>query len=372
MGLRKKGHLGSQSTLKPSLKLKFNEYAEGRNYLGGYRLALNNNKSDAAYVRTCSAYAVFAAAGLPTPRCTYAHVTVNGRDLGVYTVVEEIKKPFLQRALRNPDGTLYEGTACDFRPEFLGGFEQETNKAPTQPGGSRRGLRYRSECRRRDLRGRPGAGRRSRRAVSILGRGDGGLASRCYSGNANNYFLYADPGAEGRFRFIPWGPDSAFRPESRAQVPKSVLAFGAITNRLYALSGPRQRFYAQQTQILDEVWDAESAIAAVREAAASIAPHLPADEQAGFADAVAAVEAVMAERQGVIAEALEDGFPDWEAGMRSLPCRIPLGPVSGTFSTTWDTLADNVFGAGTATLNLELGRRERLVPGHWGPGGHDQ
>ncbi len=62
----------------------------------------------------------------------------------------------------------------------------------------------------------------------------------------------------------------------------------------------------------------------------------------------------MSERAGVIAEAIEGGFPDWTAGMRSLPCRIPLGPVSGTFATTWDTLGDNVFAAGTATLNLEL------------------
>ena len=93
-GLRKKGHLGSLSTSKPSMKLRFDRYVDGRRFHTMKRFAINNAKSDPTYMRSCLAYRVFAAAGIPAPRCTYAAVTVNGVDKGVYFLVEEVKKPF--------------------------------------------------------------------------------------------------------------------------------------------------------------------------------------------------------------------------------------------------------------------------------------
>ena len=33
-----------------------------------------------------------------------------------------------------------------------------------------------------------------------------------------------------------------------------------------------------------------------------------------------------------------------------MPCLKPIGTISGSFSTTWDTLATNPFAAGSATL----------------------
>ena len=82
VGVRKKGFLGSQSGTKPSLKLRFDKYVDDRS-LGGVieRMALNNSIQDASMVNTCLTYQIFAAAGSPSPRCNFATVTVNGKNL---------------------------------------------------------------------------------------------------------------------------------------------------------------------------------------------------------------------------------------------------------------------------------------------------
>ena len=97
VGLRKKAHLGSQSTSKPGIKVRFNYFEEEQRFWGLKRFALNNSKSDGSYLRTCLSYKIAADAGLPAPRCTFARVSVNGEDLGVFVAQEEVKKPFLAR-----------------------------------------------------------------------------------------------------------------------------------------------------------------------------------------------------------------------------------------------------------------------------------
>ena len=129
IGVRKKGFIGSQSDTKPSLKLRYDKYVEGQS-LGGVmqRMTLNNSIQDPSMINTCLSYQVFAAAGLPAPRCNFAAVTVNGRDLGLYVHVEELKKPFLARHFDSADGNLYEGTISDFTPTHRGTMEKKTNE----------------------------------------------------------------------------------------------------------------------------------------------------------------------------------------------------------------------------------------------------
>ena len=129
VGVRKKGFLGSQSDTKPSLKLRFDKYVNNQT-LGGVieRMTLNNSIQDASMINTCLAYQIFAAAGLPSSRCSFATVTVNGIELGLYVHVEEIKAPMLARHFDSAEGNLYEGTISDFTPEYRGTFEKKTNE----------------------------------------------------------------------------------------------------------------------------------------------------------------------------------------------------------------------------------------------------
>ena len=126
VGVRKKGFLGSLSKVKPSLKVRFDKFTDGQ-LLGGAmkRLTLNNAQQDPSMINTCMAYHIFAAAGLPAPRCNFATVAVNGENLGLYVHVESMKTAFLERNFADPSGNFYEGTVSDFRPEWRGTFQRE-------------------------------------------------------------------------------------------------------------------------------------------------------------------------------------------------------------------------------------------------------
>ena len=129
VGVRKKGFVGSQSSTKPSLKLRFDKYVDDQSLPDGMnRMTLNNSVQDPSMLNTCLSYRVFAAAGNPAPRCNFATVSVNGTDLGLYVHVEEFKAPFLSHHFGSAEGNLYEGTVSDFTPEFRGTFEKKTNE----------------------------------------------------------------------------------------------------------------------------------------------------------------------------------------------------------------------------------------------------
>ncbi|MFT5359526.1 MAG: spore coat protein H, partial [Polyangiales bacterium] len=130
--VRKKGFIGSLSTERPGLKLDLGEYVEDQRYSGVRRFTLNNSVSDPSVVRQCLGYALFAQAGIPSPRCNFAHVTVNGEDLGLYVNVEALKGDFLEAGFGTRDGNFYEGTLSDFTTEMVTTFEPKNNEEITE------------------------------------------------------------------------------------------------------------------------------------------------------------------------------------------------------------------------------------------------
>jgi hypothetical protein len=128
VGVRKKGFYGSVSDEKPSVKVEFDEFVEGQRFGDLKRMTLNNNLADVSQIKQCLGYDLYARAGVPAPRCSFATVSVNGDALGIYTHVEPIKKPFLARHFDNDEGNLYEGALSDFRPGWVDVFERKTNR----------------------------------------------------------------------------------------------------------------------------------------------------------------------------------------------------------------------------------------------------
>jgi len=125
VGLRKKGFIGSQSSTRPSLKVKLN-HVDKQAHIGGMtNLTFNNGKQDVSGLSQFMGYALFNAAGSPASRCSLAKITVNGRELGIYQHVESIRKPMIKRLFGNDTGTLYEGTVVDFAEDWEGSFERK-------------------------------------------------------------------------------------------------------------------------------------------------------------------------------------------------------------------------------------------------------
>lgn len=372
VGLRKKGFLGSLSSERPSLKLRFDKYVDNQS-LGGVmeRMTLNNGKQDSALINTCLAYQIFAAAGLPAPRCNFATVSVNNQDLGLYIHVEEIKPPFLARHFESAEGNLYEGTVSDFRPGWRGTFEKKTNEEennwldidfvvaalqdPTPAGLEDLGIIVD-----RDL-------FLSFWATEVLvGQWDG------YSGGRNNFYFYREPNQP--FVFIPWGVDQTFSLEadpnkfdSISDPPPSVWAHGALAHRLYQDEAGQADYVSRIQELLDTVWDEQELLRAVDEMAAVVQQHVLPGKQAHVAGETAKIRQFIQKRRGEILEDLEPEPPDWPWPLAPAPCAtsqsadswgpgghvFELGEVELHFATTWESnQGDNLLEKGTVAYFL--------------------
>ena len=95
------------TTDRYSFKIKFDEYVDGQTLDGLSKLVLNNNMSDATYMKEYLSYKLLASLGVPTPECAYAHITINGEEWGLYLAVEPIEEEFIARNYGSTDGNLY-------------------------------------------------------------------------------------------------------------------------------------------------------------------------------------------------------------------------------------------------------------------------
>jgi spore coat protein CotH len=358
VGVRKKGFVGSQSDTKPSLKLRFDKYVDGRS-LGGVmeRMTLNNSIQDPSMVNTCLSYRVFTAAGNPAPRCNFAIVSVNGRSLGLYVHVEEIKAPFLSRHFRSAEGNLYEGTVSDFTPEFRGTIEKKTNEDAadwSDIDAVVAALQDPSEAGLEALARIVDLDRfLSFWATEVLvGHWDG------YAGDRNNYHFYREP--DGPFVFIPWGADDTFHLKDDpnpfddiSDPPPSVLALTAIPNRLYNHPDWQGRYTARLEEILATVWDEEELLAAVDQMAAIVQWHALPDAREDAAADTDRVRKFILKRRGEILADLTPSPPEWPEPEDAAPPGTGSGTLEIVFETTW--------GSNESTNPLEEGAISSLV-----------
>ncbi len=349
VGVRKKGLVGSESDTKPSLKLDFDHYVSGQLLDGAERLTLNNARQDPSYLHACLGYSVFAAAGVPAPRCGFAEVTVNGEHLGLYANVEPIKKPLLRRFFDDDSGNLYEGTLSDFRDGWVETFQAKNDDA------DRAELRAVVEALAADD---PAAALeplvdmdaflRFWAAEVLIGHWDG------YAGNTNNFYVYADP-TTGLLYFLPWGADAVMDreyPFGDGQ-PTATVAWGALTAAAMADDGLRERYAAELRSLLEEAWDEAALHAQVDEWSERIAPALHDDEQADFAATVEEIRGFIDRRRGQIEGELDAGLA-WPYGLRDTPCLLERGQISATFQTTWGSAGwADWTSAGEVEIDLE-------------------
>ncbi len=331
VGIRKKGFIGSLSHTRPSLKIKLNHVDEDGGIEGLTNLTLNNNKQDTGLVSQFIGYALFNAIGSPAPRCAYAKVTVNGKDLGIYSHVETMRAPLLKRAFGNSDGPLYEGTVVDF-------YEGWENSLEHKRGDDTQGRAHIKAL--IDLLADPKTTEvdigklvdlesfyKFWAAEGLVGFWDG------YSGNKNNFFAYLNPD-DNKFYFIPWGMDSVFTKLSKIGfmndpgAPISVKTQGLIAYKLYQFESGRQRYKEVLTEILDKHWNTTELLARLDEVAVMVEPHLvPAqrvvEEEWGrggrsgnapkptFESELAAARDFIRSRKSDIQREIADGMPIW-------------------------------------------------------------
>ncbi|MFC5703869.1 CotH kinase family protein [Cohnella faecalis] len=112
VGIRTKGNLSLRSVVNSdsdrySFKLSFDEYIDSQTMYGISKINLNNNYSDATYMREFLTYELAAEMGLPTPEFSYVNVYVNGELWGFYLAIEQVGDAYLERNFGDSKGSLY-------------------------------------------------------------------------------------------------------------------------------------------------------------------------------------------------------------------------------------------------------------------------
>lgn len=273
VGIRKKGLVGSVNSEKPALKLKFDKYIEEQLAFGMERMILNNNVSDPSFIKQYLTYGLFRKAGMPAPLCNFAIVRVNGEDLGLYTNVEPIKKPFLLQHFTSSKGDLYEGTMSDFRQEWMNTFENKTkssDKEKTRIKAITKTLalpddRFMEEISKLvDLE----AFCTYWALEVLLTHADG------FTNKGNNYFVYFDPGSDKMYA-IPWGVDKTFIPSSY-KLPR-IYTKTALPSRLYSLPQGRKMYFEALRTLLTDVWNEGAILAEINRLETQLTPVVAAD-----------------------------------------------------------------------------------------------
>jgi spore coat protein CotH len=113
VGIRSRG-LGSRSSTKPGLRVDFDRYSNGQQFLGLKSFVLDNLTQDPTGVKETLAMRFFSRLGIPAPRETHARLFINGEYAGLYGLVESVDKTMMGRVFGaigdnvQNDGYLFE------------------------------------------------------------------------------------------------------------------------------------------------------------------------------------------------------------------------------------------------------------------------
>jgi spore coat protein CotH len=133
IAIRSRGN-GSRLAGKPGLKVDFNQFVDGQEFLGLKSLVLDNLTQDQTMIAERLSLTIFRAVGLPAPRVVHARLIVNNVYAGLYTIVEPIDKTFLKRNLGEDGGYLYDYEWInEYNFEYLGDDPEAYTPYPFQP-----------------------------------------------------------------------------------------------------------------------------------------------------------------------------------------------------------------------------------------------
>lgn len=112
VGIRAKGNTSLSSVAsygndRYSFKIEFDQYDSIKSYHGLDKLSLNNIIQDTTYMKDYLVYQMMGQFGAAAPLCSYAYITVNGEDFGLYLAVEAVEDGFLTRNYGSDYGDLY-------------------------------------------------------------------------------------------------------------------------------------------------------------------------------------------------------------------------------------------------------------------------
>jgi spore coat protein H len=249
---------------KPSFTLKFNEFESGQRFYGNEKVCLNNSASDPSCLSEAIGGEIFRAAGVPAAKVTFAQVTLNGRDLGLYVLAQAPNRDFLSDYFKRAKGNYYEGDAADITEKL----RLDSGNGPKDNADLKALANAAKEA---DLTQRLNKLRNVLdvdKFINFLAAEVFTANHRGYAINRDNYYVYHDPESD-RIVFIPDGLDGLFEKPTTPLMPE----FKGLLARAVLEIPESQRLYRERmTQFLSGPFKADTLQKRVDDLAAKIRP----------------------------------------------------------------------------------------------------
>jgi spore coat protein CotH len=256
---------------RPAMTLKFDKSAPDQSFHGMHKISLNNSVQDPSLLSEKICRELFDAAGVPVPRAGHALVKLNGRNLGLYVLLEGANKQFLKRYFKNASGNLYDGgfvrdvsesmaVNCGDHPDDHS--DLRTLIAAVQETAQNRNLASLEKALDLD------------RFLSMLSVEVMAWHWDGYGLNKNNWRIFHDAGAD-RMVFIPHGLDQTFGIANRGPVEFTKERWsGAVAQVVMRTPEGRRRYRERFGQIYTNVFQLDKVLGRIDEIEAAIVPAL--------------------------------------------------------------------------------------------------
>nr|WP_281423182.1 CotH kinase family protein [Paenibacillus oenotherae] len=289
IAVRTKGNLSLRSVINSdsdrySFKLSFDEYIAGQSLNGVTKINLNNNFSDASYMREFLAYELAEAMGLPTPKYSFVNVYVNDELRGFYLAVEQVGESYLKRNFGNSAGALYKAN---------GGSGSELTWLEKMSAYT--GLDLKSASSNDDIildmldELNNGTGYEKvldvEEALKFIALNTLSANMDSYHGmNKHNYYLYED---DGLFSILPWDYNMAFGGFGGTGILIDEPTQGALAERpliakLLGVAAYKEKYHQYLSEMLKGYLSDEAFSARVKEVADLISSHVEKDPTAFY------------------------------------------------------------------------------------------
>ncbi|MBM3835101.1 MAG: hypothetical protein FJ403_17870 [Verrucomicrobia bacterium] len=260
----------------PGLTLNFAKFATNQQFHGLSKISLNNSVQDRTLLHEKLSREMFAAAGVPVPRSDYAVVTLNGRELGLYVMVEGYDTDFLKRHFKRSDGNLYDGGVLQDIDRPL---EFSSGKNPTNHSALEKlvaATREQDPTKRFQL---LEAALEMDRFLSMVAMETILCHSDSYSMNRNNYRVYHDPSSD-KIVFMPHGMDRVLG-EHRSGPDLSIVPpmLGMAARAALHTPEGRRRYMERAGFLFTNLFHAGKLCARLHEVQARVARDLKGSDQ---------------------------------------------------------------------------------------------
>lgn len=322
-----KGTRGSIRSIddKPSFTLQFPGLSAVERFHGFSKIHLNNSVEDPTFLNQFLGSRLFEAAGLPSPRTTFATVRLAARDLGLYVLQEGLTEEFFTERYPGSPMLVFEpGRGQDVDQLRLPKWGQAATWADSRDR-LVQALNSPSGPSRWELLGETISLDRFLTFMAlevILGHRDGYCLAR------NNFRLVYEI-QQQKFFFLPYGmdqllgnPQALWRPDMSGEVARVVM------------QTPEGRIAYRQRigQVVTNTFDPEKLVSLVEEQRRQLIPWLSARARRDFQQEVTALEQRIRERRRFLDQQLllpEQGpvrFQDSEASLTDWsPRDVPEG-----------------------------------------------